>query len=286
MSNHFFNYFRNISPEEWTDHTIEALVVIVQLLLLTLLFFLTKWFINRIFSKRITKRLRFSPSATNIARMQTISVLVKNAITYFLYFVYFYYVLTILGIPIGTLLAGAGVAGIAIGLGAQQLIKDIINGFFIILENQFEVGNWVELKDINVSGEVMEVGIRTTTIRAASGEIFYVPNSEILTINNQSRNQRTVNIDIPVHDKANIHELESVVEQVSNQNMNKFSDLLTDEPSIIGFVRGMDQSFNYRIAYTVKNGEQYKLEAQLYRSYLVAFQDKGIKIPLSVYDES
>lgn len=286
MTNHFFNYFRNISPEEWTDHTIEALVVIVQLLLLTLLFFLAKWFINRIFSKRMAKRIRFSPSATNIARMQTISVLVKNAITYFLYFVYFYYILTILGIPIGTLLAGAGVAGIAIGLGAQQLIKDIINGFFIILENQFEVGNWVEFKDINVSGEVMEVGIRTTTIRAASGEIFYVPNSEILTINNQSRNQRTVNIDIPVHDEANIHELEAVVEQVSNRNMNEFSDLLTDEPSIIGFVRGMDQSFNYRIAYTVKNGEQYKLEAKLYRSYLVAFQEKGIKIPLSVYDES
>ena len=96
---------------------------------------------------------------------------------YVLYFFLVYCLLSILGVPVSSLLAGAGLAGVALGLGAQGFLSDVVNGFFILLENQFEVGDAVEVGA--VTGLVSTVGIRTTQLRGFDGTMHIIPNRNI-----------------------------------------------------------------------------------------------------------
>ena len=115
---------------------------------------------------------------------------------YVLYFFLVYCLLSILGVPVSSLLAGAGLAGVALGLGAQGFLSDVVNGFFILLENQFEVGDAVEVGA--VTGLVSTVGIRTTQIRGFDGTLHFIPNRNITIVSNKSRGDMRAQIDIPV----------------------------------------------------------------------------------------
>lgn len=105
--------------------------------------------------------------------------------------------LSILGVPVSSLLAGAGLAGVAIGLGAQGFLTDVVNGFFILLENQFEVGDSVVIG--TVEGNISSVGIRTTQIRGFDGTLHFIPNRNITVVSNKSRGDMRVQIDIPIY---------------------------------------------------------------------------------------
>ena len=106
-------------------------------------------------------------SRHDVGRQKTISRLLENVFNYTLYFFLLYCILSILGLPVSSLLAGAGIAGVAIGMGAQGFLSDVINGFFILFERQLDVGDEVVLTNgpITVSGKVVSVGIRTTQLR-------------------------------------------------------------------------------------------------------------------------
>ena len=113
---------------------------------------------------------------------------------YVLYFFLIYCLLSILGVPVSSLLAGAGLAGVALGLGAQGFLSDVVNGFFILLENQFEVGDAVEVGA--VTGLVSTVGIRTTQIRGFDGTLHFIPNRNITIVSNKSRGDMRAQIHI------------------------------------------------------------------------------------------
>ncbi|MBG9983362.1 mechanosensitive ion channel family protein [Aerococcaceae bacterium DSM 111022] len=279
--------FQEIVRYFLSDDASELLVnftaLILQITIITILFQLAKSAIDYAFKSRISSWLR-SRNHMSGSRSETIANLMRNAIIYILYFVYFYWLLTLIGIPIGTLLAGAGIAGVAIGFGAQELIQDIINGFFIIFEGYYEIGDLVTLPEEDITGTVVSVGIRTTEIKAASGEMFFIPNSAVIIVNNQSRQSRSINLDLPVADGTPIGLLESVVQETTENIRLEYNDVLVDDPDLVGFVRGLEQTFNYRITFTVKNGEQYKHESIFYREYLKAFENNSIDIPNSVYD--
>ena len=114
--------------------------------------------------------------------------------SYTLYFFFISWVLSILGVPVSSLLAGAGLAGVALGLGAQGFLTDVVNGFFILLENQFEVGDSVVIG--SVEGNISSVGIRTTQIRGFDGTLHFIPNRNITVVSNKSRGDMRVQIDI------------------------------------------------------------------------------------------
>lgn len=276
----FYKLIVNQLPEGTSEEIQNIVGVFSQLVIWTLVFFILKFLLMGLLEDNLP-RLKFRHQSLN--RSKTIHTIILNATKYILYFIFAYIFLSILGVPVGTLLAGAGVVGVAIGLGAQQLIKDVINGFFIIFENQFEVNDWVTLPQMDISGAILDVGIRTTAIQAASGDIFYIPNSEISIVNNQSRSVRTVNIDLPMSTQIPMARFEDLLHQTSQTLNQKYQDSLDGETLFVGPIKVSDQSFNYRISFQVTNGEHYLLQALLYRDFLKALQDQDIYLPDSIY---
>lgn len=275
----------NFLPEDTPENVLSLSSFIIYLLLIITLFIIAKNLLEKFFDANPAGRIDFR-NKQSVQRVWTINNLLRNFTMYILYFIFAYYLLSALGFPVRTLLAGAGIAGVAIGLGAQDLINDMINGFFIIFENLFEVGDLVEITGEDIVGTIKDLGIRTTTIEAASGDTYYIPNSQITIINNKSRKIRQITIEIPVADETDFKKFEETVASITQSIAEKYDTILQDKPSIVGFVRGVDQTFNYRVAFVVSVGEDYMHTSIFYREYLYGLQENAIKIPSSVYDET
>lgn len=170
---------------DW-DQVVALLIEKTIYLILTIVLFgilnrLGKYFINKLYD-RYQKKAHLSEN-----RIDTLHTLLNNVYAYMLVFFFIYSVLSIIGVPVGSLLAGAGIAGLAIGLGAQGFMNDIITGFFIIMEQQIDVGDYIRLVNLTIEGKVVSVGIRTIQLQSIDGTIHFIPNRNITTISNLSR---------------------------------------------------------------------------------------------------
>ena len=154
------------------------LTKLISLLFLFLLFYIAKKLLHTMVQRIVKPSLKMSRH--DVGRQKTISRLLENVFNYTLYFFLLYCILSILGLPVSSLLAGAGIAGVAIGMGAQGFLSDVINGFFILFERQLDVGDEVVLTNgpITVSGKVVSVGIRTTQLRGEDQVLHFRSQSE------------------------------------------------------------------------------------------------------------
>lgn len=148
-------------------------------------------------------------STTNGKREQTLNNLSKNILSYFLMFIVVMMILDTFNVPIKTMLAGAGVAGLAIGFGAQNLVKDVIAGFFIIFENQFSVGDYIEIGEIE--GDVLLVGMRNTTLRSYFGQTYIIPNGQINVLTNYSSSNGFAMVEVNIPYETDILTIEKLV---------------------------------------------------------------------------
>lgn len=148
-------------------------------------------------------------------------------------------ILALFKVDTASVLAGAGVLGILLGFGLQKLIQDMVNGFFIIFENQYVVGEFVTIKDM--TGEVVELGLKTTKLLTYKGELFFVSNGEINTVINHSRNNSLVVFDLPVLHKYPVLEvidlLRGVIKDIKHHN-------IISEPIISG-INNIDEIAYY-----------------------------------------
>jgi moderate conductance mechanosensitive channel len=141
--------------------------------------------VTRIASKAIRNFFKMKarvPGKVNEGREQTLIKLCENIVYYVIYFIAIVTILGLFGIQLGPILASAGVLGLAIGFGAQGLVKDVVTGFFILFENQYGVGDKVRMNGIE--GIVEELGLRTTKVKGDNGEYFYLSNSSITQVAN------------------------------------------------------------------------------------------------------
>lgn len=192
--------------------------------------------IDAIFKERKNIPIRL----TSTRREQTLRNLLKSVLSYIISFIVIVMILDVFSIPIGTLLAGAGVAGLAIGFGAQSLVKDIISGFFIIFEDQFSVGDYVKVS--GVEGTVETIGFRTTKIQGWTGEQHVIPNGNITQVVNFSIHNGLAVVDINLPYESDITHAEKVIEQVVTHLPEKH-DIFRSNPVIHG-VQMLDLS-NY-----------------------------------------
>lgn len=278
------NWINRLVRQEWDEVAIEISTFILQFAVITLVFLVAKRLVDTVFKDRMNSRITLISKHASVQRVKTLSTVTKNALNYVLYFIYAYAILNLFGFPIATLLASAGIAGVAFGLGAQSFVTDVISGFFMILENQMEVGDLVQIPEEDITGTVINTGIRTTTLKAANGNEYYIPNGEIRIINNMSRQAMQVMIELPLFDDMAFDSLKQVVARVTQTIEIDYADVLQEEPFIVGVVRGEHQSFNYRISFSVTNGEQYRLTSEFYERYFVALQQNNIKFPDSTFD--
>ena len=269
-----------ITLEKFIDHlNVEEVLFtfftkLISILLLIIAFVIVRQVINYLFEKTVNRSLAFSRQ--KVARQKTLAKLSHNVLNYTLYFFLFYWILSILGVPISSLLAGAGVAGVAIGLGAQGFLSDVVNGFFILLENQFDVGDIINVGA--VSGTVTNVGIRTTQIHDFDGTLHFIPNRNITIVSNKSSSNMRAQIDIPLFVHTNLDQISDIVTKINEEYVSKHPAIV-GEPTVFGPTTNANGQFVYRINIFTQNGAQFDIYAEFYKLYQKAILEEGIDLP-------
>lgn len=206
----------------------ESTFEILLILLITSVFLrVAKSAIRRIFAVRSKSVFRASER-----RETTMMKLLLNIVTYVTYFMAIMMILQNgLNYDVTGLIAGAGVVGLAIGFGAQNLVKDIISGFFIIFEDQFSVGDYVQINQ--VQGTVEEIGLRTTKVKSWTGELHIFPNGNILEVTNFSIHNSLAVVDVRIAYEDNIERIEKIITEFLETLPNKYEELVKI-PEILG----------------------------------------------------
>lgn len=265
-------------PREWLlDSGIR--IGIILLVAFTLL-----W-LAKLSVRRMQRRLEGVESATQELDLQRAAT-VTQALSYLIRVaVWTVTVLLILGefnINIGPLIAGAGIAGVALGFGAQSLVRDFLSGFFILLENQFGVSDVVTMSVSGqmVTGKVETVSLRTTEIRDFEGTLHVVPNGNIVMVGNRSRGWARAIVDVRLALKEDVDRVQGVLDEL-------FEEIRSDEsldgaffsgPEVLGVERFGENDVTMRIAAEVRPTRRFTLERELRQRIKRRFDEQGIEL--------
>jgi small conductance mechanosensitive channel len=177
----------------------------------------------------------------------------------------------------GLLHAGAGIIGVALGFGSQSLVKDFLSGLFILIEDQFGVGDIVTL-DGETSGTVEAVSLRTTRLRAVDGTVWHVPNGEIRRVGNQSQHWSRALIDVLVAYETDLDHAQAVIASVAHEIALGDKDVL-DEPEVWGVEALGANGVMIRLVVKTRPSQQYRVSRELRARLKAAFEREGIEIP-------
>ncbi len=233
--------------------------------------------------KAITKRLaNFSrqqtlPSGVRSQQLRTLAGIIYSVSVFVVVFFALVEILQQLNINIGPLIASAGIVGLAIGFGAQTLVKDVINGFFILLENQYDVGDVVRLG--GVSGTVESMTLRRTTLRDSDGTLHIVPNSEIKIVSNLTRDWAQIVLHVSVDYKEDSDRVISLLKEIGAEirNDSEFASVIVSDPEVPGIDRVSPGEVDYLMLMKTKPGSQYPVSRELRRRIKACFERNGIE---------
>lgn len=259
-----------IAEGTWLDLGIIFAKVLIILLLTTIVVRVGKRIITKLFLVR-----QKSPLGYSERRQNTLEKLLQNILANVVYFTAIIAILGTFGIKVVGLLAGAGIVGLAVGFGAQSLVKDIITGFFIIFEDQFAVGDQVQIGAAN--GIVQEIGLRTTKVKSYTGELHIIPNGTITVVINYSIYNSLALIDVSVAAETDIPTLEKNIQEFLKDLPSKYEGLVK-APSFLGV-----QSFNateivVRITAETIPTKQAGIARKIRRDLKEFLEQKGIQI--------
>lgn len=213
-------------PDLWISYGMVALKIIIIIILSTIIIRVGRAAISRIFKRRAKAPLQFSER-----REATLIKLLQNILTYSVYFIAIVMILSALTIDVTGILAGAGILGLAVGFGAQNLVKDIIGGFFIIFEDQFSVGDYVRIGTFE--GTVDEIGLRTTKILNWTGELYIIPNGNINEVTNFSLHNSVAIVDVFLGYQADLKKVESMIGVLLETMPEKYEQII-GTPRVLG----------------------------------------------------
>lgn len=267
----FIEFWNSIN---WSAIIGSLIILVIQIIFALIIFFVLKkagHYVIELIFKRYMKEKKTIPN-----RLNTLYKLSKNSYHAILYFFLVYTILELLGVPVGTLVASAGVVGLALSLGAQGFVSDIVNGFMILLEKQIDVGDVVELSGI--MGTVEDVNLKTTKVKDFDGTIHFIPNRSITVISNRSRGDMRVMLQIRLFPQTDLHSVRSIMEQVNQEWIPKCEEI-TIEPKEIAFVPiGSGQIAAQVIMYS-KTGTEFGMQNLFYEKYVDALREAGIDLP-------
>lgn len=215
--------------------------------------------------------------ASKSAHDATVATLLIGLIRYLAVIVAFIWGLHILGVNTTAVLAGAGIIGLIIGFGAQSLIEDIITGLFIIFEGQYKIGDIIVLDEFR--GIVRSIGVRTTTIEDAGGNLKIVNNSDIRNLQNRSANKSVALCVVAVAYDTDLRKLESMVKEALPGMYKGNEDLYLSAPRYLGVEELADSGITLKFAADCKEEMIFNAQRRLRRDIKNLFDDKGISIP-------
>lgn len=248
-----------------------GVTILWKLLISTLVFYLVSHFGRKIIKRYLDKH---NDKLVLSKRSQTISALVNSLFRYTMVFFYLYSILTILGIPVGTLIASAGIFSLAIGLGAQGFMSDLVNGFFILSEGQYDVGDNVEIG--TETGTVTQLGLRTTQIVTTDGTLIFIPNRQISIVRNLTHGGIGLNLDMNLDADTDLKQLSSLLDQ-ADEKLTDLHDKLVSGPTQIGVVGQQGQTITYRVHFQVKPGFEGKIRQAYWQAYLQCLRVNQVK---------
>jgi small conductance mechanosensitive channel len=210
-------------------------------------------------------------------RINALTSVLRSIASAVIYLIAGFLVLGEVGLNLAPLLAGAGVLGLAIGFGSQALVKDFLSGLFILVEDQFGVGDIVDL-DQQTSGTVEAVSLRTTRLRSVDGTVWHVPNGDIRRVGNKSQHWSRALLDVDVSYDTDIDHAKEVIKRVADELWQGREDIL-EEPEVWGVESLGPHSVVIRLVVKTRPSDQYAVSRELRQRLKETFEREGIEIP-------
>ncbi len=270
---------RIVTEFNWENLSRQLVVIGIRVLFTLLVFFIihliAKWLIDKVLKNYLKKKSRRKN------RQETIFRITKNIYHVIFYFFLIYTILDILKFPVGSLLASAGVVGLALSLGAQGFVADLVNGMTILTENQLDIGDTVIIEDL--MGTVMNINLRTTQIKGFDGTIHYIPNREILIISNLSKGDMRAMIEVNLFHDTDLEQVRSIVDEVNERLMPEHPEI-TVPPKEILFVSNLKGQLALRVVMYTKPGAQWGVTNKFFETYIQTLSKANIDLPYGEFD--
>ncbi|RZS31324.1 small conductance mechanosensitive channel [Herbihabitans rhizosphaerae] len=287
-----------ITGNDWLASSASWLIAKpVKIILILVIALLVKWLAHRVIGRltrgngkmpALLKPLRErAPQALNpllserrAQRAQTIGSVLKSTVTFAVYGLAFILILGELGVNLGPIIASAGIVGVALGFGAQNLVKDFLSGMFMMLEDQYGVGDVVDVGE--ASGTVEAVGLRVTTLRDVNGTVWYVRNGEILRVGNSSQGFAVAVVDLLLGERGDVEEATEIMNRVTTEALAR-EPLSTDvlgPVEVLGVEKVTAEGITLRMTVKVRAGRQWSVQRALRAETMAAFEEAGIAPPM------
>lgn len=247
----------------------------IKIFIIIILVKLTIALVNRIINRTFKKRKHHQGSISD-GRATTLRELLKSLVQKFFYFMGAMTILEMFNINTKSILATAGIGGLAIGFGAQSLVKDIITGFFILLEDQYAVGDYVGIGSFE--GVVEELGIRVTKLRDFSGELHIIPNGNITIVTNKARGAMRALVEVSISYEEDIDNALTVLKGVC-EDIKRSNDSLVEGPDVVGVTDLGESEVKIRIVAKTIAMDQWSIEREIRKKVKEAFDKEKIEIP-------
>ncbi|UCC44782.1 MAG: mechanosensitive ion channel family protein [Candidatus Zixiibacteriota bacterium] len=265
---------------EWAYQAIEWLSVSgLKIGLIVVLAILARA-MARLLANRLFRAVRKSDSsAEGLKRIDTLGSLIKHILSWTIVAIALIMVLDELGVEIGPVLAAAGILGLAIGFGAQQLVQDIIGGFFILMEDQIRVGDVVEIA--GKSGLVERVNLRMVVLRDLAGSVHYVRNGQISTVTNMTREWSRYVFEVGVAYRENVDEVIGILKEIDEELRAdpEFRDDILKPLEVLGLDQFADSALIIKAFTTTRPIQQWRIGREFNRRLKIKFDEKNIEIP-------
>lgn len=247
-------------------------------LIMVILIVFTIYLVNRLVKSIIDRTLtKQNPNLIiNNKRANTLAEVLKRIVYYILLFIGIITILDMFKIPTASILATAGIGGLAIGFGAQSLVKDIITGFFILLEDQYSVGDLVQTEEYE--GVVEELGLRVTKLRAFSGDLHIIPNGSIEIVTNKTRGDMRALVKVLIAYEEDVDRAMEVLQKSCNE-IKLSNDAIVDGPTVMGISELADYGLVLNIVAKTQPMEQWGVERQIRKAAKEALEEADIEIP-------
>ena len=216
------------------------------------------------------------PSAVRTQQLRTLSSVIYSVGVFVIMFLAAMQILPLLGINMGPLLASAGIAGLAVGFGAQTLVRDFINGFVILVENQYDIGDTVRIA--GVQGAVEGITLRRTVLRDGDGAIHNVPSSEIKVVSNLSRDWAQISLNISVAYDVPSDRVINLLREVGSELANDagFSEMILGKPDVLGIEKVIGDDVDYLMLVKTRPGSQDGIRRELRRRIKASFEQNHV----------
>jgi len=267
-----------ITSVDWmTSHGLIILIVVVAGVLLG-------W-LARQAVKRMQRRMEAAESVTaelDLQRAATLTHALHYVIRVVVWTLAILLILDQLGANLAPLIAGAGIAGVALGFGAQSVVKDFLSGFFILLENQYAVGDIISVNaDERVSGKVEQMSLRVTQLRAFDGTLHIIPNGNVTMIGNKTKGWARAVVDVGVGYGENVDKVRGILEELFDE-LREDPDLkrrIYDGPNVLGVENLGEYEVVVRVVADVRPPYQWDVARELRRRIKERLDERGIEIP-------